>query len=150
MSSLPSYSHYIDDVIGAWCHDTDPAIDRQNFLAFQESMNSFGTLTWEFMPLWKEIAFLDLTLHVMPQGIQSWLFEKPLNLYLYIPPHSTHAPEILCRLSIWHDGAHLLPHQSLARQTIRTAKPSHSSQVLPCCRVSVVYSYPWPSFFIGR
>ncbi len=94
-SSLPSYSRYIDDGLGAWCHDAGFAIDRQNFLAFQESMNSFGKLTWEFTPLRKEIAFMDLTLRVTPQGIQSRLFEKPLNLYLYIPPHSAHAPGIL-------------------------------------------------------
>jgi hypothetical protein len=48
-----------------------------------------------FMPLQKEIAFMDLTLCVTHSGIQTWLFEKALNLYLYIPLHSAHAPGIL-------------------------------------------------------
>jgi hypothetical protein len=64
-------------------------------MTFQESMNSFGKLTWEFTPLWKEIDLMALTLSVTPKGIQNWLFEKPLNLYLYIPPHSAHTPGIL-------------------------------------------------------
>jgi peptide-methionine (R)-S-oxide reductase len=58
-------------------------------------MNSFGKLTWDFTPIKKEVAFMDLTLRVTPQGIQSRLFEKPLNLYLYIPPHLAHAPGFL-------------------------------------------------------
>ena len=94
-ASLPSYSRYIDDVFGLWIHDPDPGIDRQNYLAFQACMNSFGNLTWEFTPLQKKILFMDLTLHVTPQGIRTSLFEKKLNLYLYIPPHSAHAPGIL-------------------------------------------------------
>jgi hypothetical protein len=94
-ASLPSYSRYIDDVLGVWIHDPDPGIDRQNYLSFQACMNSFGNLTWEFTPLQKEILFMDLTLRVTPQGIRTSLFEKKLNLYLYIPPHSAHAPGIL-------------------------------------------------------
>jgi hypothetical protein len=94
-SSLKSYSRYIDDVLGAWTHDADPAVDRQNYLDFETSMNSFGKLRWTFTPLQKEIAFMDLTLRVTRNGIQTRLYEKPLNLYLYIPPHSAHAPGIL-------------------------------------------------------
>ena len=67
--SLCSYSRYIDDVIGLWSHDEDFAHDRQNFLAFQASMNSFGSLTWEFTPLSKTIHFMDLTIKVTDVGI---------------------------------------------------------------------------------
>jgi hypothetical protein len=38
---------------------------------------------------------MDLTLWVTPCGIQTCLFENPLNSYLYIPPHLAHAPGIL-------------------------------------------------------
>jgi hypothetical protein len=38
---------------------------------------------------------LDLTLWITPYGIETSLFKKPLNLYLYIPPHLPHAPGIL-------------------------------------------------------
>eukprot|EP00804_Cyclotella_cryptica_P005147 CCRYP_018671-RB/>CCRYP_018671-RB protein AED:0.36 eAED:0.36 QI:0/-1/0/1/-1/0/1/0/158 len=33
---------------------------------------------------------MDLTLTLSGQTIQSTLFEKPQNLYLYLPPHSSH------------------------------------------------------------
>jgi hypothetical protein len=113
--SLTSNSQHTDDVLGLWIHDANPAINRQNNLASEASINSFGKLTWEFMPLQKEIINMDLTLYVSPQGIQNWLFEKKLNLYLYIPPHLTHAPGILrglifgimehifCLTSHWRD-----------------------------------------------
>jgi hypothetical protein len=92
---LPLYSRYIDDVLVAWTHNPDPGIDHQNFLAFQASMNSFGSLVWEFILLKKEVNSMDLTISVTPHSIHTRLFEKPLNLYLYIPPHPAHAPGIL-------------------------------------------------------
>jgi hypothetical protein len=41
---------------------------------------------------------MDLVLRVTPRGIETSIFKKPLNLYLYIPPHSAHAPGILTGL----------------------------------------------------
>lgn len=90
--SLLDYCRYIDDVLGAWIHHPNPVTDSQNFEAFQASMNCFGKLRWEFTPLRKELDFMDLTVRVTPRGIHTRLYEKPLNLYLYIPPHSAHAP----------------------------------------------------------
>ena len=53
-------------------------------------------MTWEFTELSNSVHFLDLTLAVMPDGkIKTKLFEKPLALYLYIPPHSIHPPKVL-------------------------------------------------------
>jgi hypothetical protein len=43
---------------------------------------------------------MDLTLQITPRGIETHLFEKLLNLYLYIPPHSAHMPDILQGLVI--------------------------------------------------
>jgi hypothetical protein len=97
-SSLLDYSRYIDDVLGVWFHHPDPETDRQNFLALQDSMNGFGKLKWEFTPLGKTVHFMDLVLRVTPRGIETSIYEKPLNLYLYIPPHSAHAPGILTGL----------------------------------------------------
>jgi hypothetical protein len=58
-------------------------------------MNCFGKLKWTFTPLSKSVDFLDLTLHVTRHGIETSLYEKPLNHYLYIPPHLAHIPGIL-------------------------------------------------------
>jgi hypothetical protein len=41
---LRSYSGYINDVLGVWLHNTDPAVDWQNYLTFETSMNSFRKL----------------------------------------------------------------------------------------------------------
>jgi hypothetical protein len=71
--------HHSDSSTPLRHHYLDPAIDRQNYLAFQEaSMNSSGSLTWEFTPLAKYISFINLTLLVTPQGIQTSLFEKQM------------------------------------------------------------------------
>jgi hypothetical protein len=61
-------------------------------------MNSFEKLNWEFTPLGKTVHFMDLVLRVTPRGIETSIYEKPLNLYLYIPPHLAQAPGILTGL----------------------------------------------------
>jgi hypothetical protein len=91
---VPLYKRYIDDVIGLWIMDDDQSTDAQNWKLFQEAM-PFGKLTWEFSPRTTSVDFLDLTLTLDHQRIVTRLFEKPLNLYLYIPPHSAHPPGIL-------------------------------------------------------
>jgi hypothetical protein len=55
----------------------------------------FGQLTWEFSQRTVSVNFLDLTLAFDHQRIATRLYEKPLNLYLYLPPHSAHPPGIL-------------------------------------------------------
>jgi hypothetical protein len=97
---LVAYFRYIDDCHGVWLHHPDPAIDLANWNAFPVAMNSYGKLTWEFTPLAQHVNFMDLTLSVTDKGIQTRIFEKKLNLYLYIPPHSAHAPGILRGLVI--------------------------------------------------
>jgi hypothetical protein len=98
--SLAAYYRYIDDCLALWIHHPDPIVAQQNLLAFKEAMNSYGKLTWEFTPLAKTVPFLDLTLVITETGIQTRLFKKELNLYLYIPPHSAHSPGVLCGLVI--------------------------------------------------
>ena len=44
--------------------------------------------------------FLDITVTIEHDNIQTTLFEKSLNLYLYIPPHSAHPPGVLAGLVI--------------------------------------------------
>jgi hypothetical protein len=61
-------------------------------------MNTYGKLTWVFTPFSKRVDFMDLTLSITDKGIHMRIFEKKLNLYLYIPPHSTHSPSVLRRL----------------------------------------------------
>jgi len=94
-SRLLYYCRYLDDTFGIWIHHPDPAVDAQQWQAFQDAMNSNTGLTWKFSPRTNRVDFLDLTVTVKEGIITTTLYEKPLNLHLYIPPHSAHAPGLL-------------------------------------------------------
>ena len=50
-------------------------------------MNAFPGLTWEFSERAKTIDFMDMTISINKSNcIETTLFEKRLNLHLYIPP----------------------------------------------------------------
>jgi hypothetical protein len=98
--NLPYYRRYIDDVFGIWKHHPDPVIDQQTWMAFQASMDSYGKLEWEFSERTQRTHFLDLDLQLTPAGITTTLYEKEMNLYLYLPPHSAHPPGVLRGLII--------------------------------------------------
>jgi hypothetical protein len=93
LACLAIYKRYIDDGIGIWT-----GTDAQ-WLEFQHWINSFGSLRWTFTDLSRQIDYLDVTLRIhTDMSIRSTLFEKPLNLYLYLPPHSAHPPGVLTGL----------------------------------------------------
>ena len=59
-------------------------------------MISFPGLTWEFSKRSKTVDFMDMTITINNSNmIDNTLFEKRLNLHLYIPPHSAHPPGLL-------------------------------------------------------
>jgi hypothetical protein len=93
-ATVPFYKRYIDDVLGIFIMDEDEETDKRNWSEFQQAM-PFGSLKWEFSERTTTVNFLDLTLTLNHQRIVTRLYEKPLNLYLYIPPHSAHPPGIL-------------------------------------------------------
>jgi hypothetical protein len=78
----------------------------------------YGKLNWLVSERQTSVVFLDLrlTLDTQTSSISTCLYEKPLNLYLYLPPHSAHPPGVLrglvtgnviriCRLtSLWEDS----------------------------------------------
>jgi hypothetical protein len=90
---LAIYKRYIDDGIGIWTGPT------ALWTKFQSWVNSFGLLHWIFTELKKEIDYLNLTIRLDANcTIQMTLFEKALNLYLYLPPHLAHPPGVLTGL----------------------------------------------------
>lgn len=93
-SSLKYLRRYIDDQFGIWIHDPDPTVDRQQWEEFKQCQENYCSLNWEFSELSKTVNFLDLTLDVQPFHINFKLYEKPLNLHLYIPPNSAHTPSV--------------------------------------------------------
>ena len=93
---LASYLRFIDDVHGVWLPHADPNIDKTKWLAFQAEVNNNHGLEWEFTERSLSANFLDLTTTIVADGsIQTTLFEKPMALYLFIPPHSAHPPGVL-------------------------------------------------------
>ena len=59
-------------------------------------MNAFPGLAWEFSDRATTIDFMDMTISINKSNcIETTLFEKRLNLHLYIPPHSAHPPGLL-------------------------------------------------------
>ena len=52
-----------------------------------------GGLSWEFSDQKQSIPFMDMTIYIEGNKIETDLFEKPLSLHLYIPPQSCHPPQ---------------------------------------------------------
>ena len=89
------YKHFIDDVFGIWLPHPNPQINAHLWDEFTKSMNNYPGLTWEFNAPSDKVDFMDLTISIKNGQISTSLFEKPLNLHLYIPPHSAHPPGLL-------------------------------------------------------
>ena len=89
------YKRFIDDVFGIWLPHPNAHINKRLWDEFTKSMNNYPGLTWEFNPPSDKVDFMDLTISIHKGKITMSLFEKPLNLHLYIPPHSAHPPGLL-------------------------------------------------------
>ena len=89
---LPFWKRFIDDGIGLWKMHPDPITNTQLWNEFQIDVNNYHGLTWEFTPLSNSIDFMDMTISITGNKFEITLFEKPLNLYLYISPSSAHPP----------------------------------------------------------
>jgi hypothetical protein len=88
------YKRYIDDVIGIW-HCANENLDRRMWPAFQADLDKFGQLRWEVSQRADTAIFLDLSLTLKNGRVTYTLYEKPLNLHMYLPPHSAHPPGVL-------------------------------------------------------
>ena len=90
------YRRFINDVTGVWCPNQNPQLDTSEWNKFKQKMNAFPGLTWEFSERSKTVDFMDMTITINnSNNIEMTLFEKRLNLHLYIPPHSAHPPGLL-------------------------------------------------------
>ena len=63
------------------------------FEDFVHDLNAVSKLNWETDNLCLETNFLDLTISINKNlTISTKTYQKPMNLHLYIPPHSAHPP----------------------------------------------------------
>ncbi len=99
---------YIDDGFGIWTPLLpDTAADTARFQEFTTLMSEYGInhefftssplepLDWESSNCTKSAVFLNLNITLCNNGsFYTTIYEKALNLYLYINPHSCHAPGV--------------------------------------------------------
>jgi hypothetical protein len=84
------YKRFIDDVLGIWLCDPDPAINEEMWAAFQADMNQWYGLEWTCTTPARSCNFMDLTISIEDGRLTTTLFEKEQNLHLYLPPTSSH------------------------------------------------------------
>jgi hypothetical protein len=90
--NLLYYRRYIDDIFGIWIPTPGSDITWRNF---KEQLNNWGTLKWVVEKPSKQTHFLDLNIQIKDSSIRFSTYQKPLNLYLYIPPSSAHPTSCL-------------------------------------------------------
>lgn len=94
--NLIPYKRFIDDIFGIWIV-TDYTTDQQTWLRFQKRLNDYN-LCWEVSDCLQSVNFMDITVKIHNDCLQTTLYHKALNPYLYIPPHSAHPPGVLTGL----------------------------------------------------
>ena len=90
-SHLLYFKRFIDDIIGIWLVEDDST----TWTNFKADVNDFGILTWEIEEPGMSVNFLDMTLTINGSKIDSRTYQKPMNLYLYLPPMSAHSPSVI-------------------------------------------------------
>ena len=92
---LAFYKRFIDDIFGIWIVHPDPQHETYLWNRFKERINLESGLTWDFSELSQQVVFLDMIVSLKEDRITTTLYEKELNLHLYIPPFSAHPPGLL-------------------------------------------------------
>ena len=92
------YRRYIDDGFGIWniTAEENAVQNEKRWNDFKNNFNSVSTLEWTFSDRTRTTDFLDINVTLTDDGrVRTRIFEKALNLHLYLPPHSCHPPGVL-------------------------------------------------------
>eukprot|EP00956_Cyclotella_meneghiniana_P007975 scaffold10615_cov40-Cyclotella_meneghiniana.AAC.1 len=89
-SRVMFYKRFIDDVIGVWLAHADPEVNKQLWEEFEADMNKWHDLEWTCETPSHSVIFMDMTITIVDNHVETKLYEKDMNLYLYLPPHSSH------------------------------------------------------------
>ncbi|EJK64504.1 hypothetical protein THAOC_14754, partial [Thalassiosira oceanica] len=87
-------------------------------------VNSIDGLTWEFTELDESVDFMDITVSIAGDRLRTTLYEKPMALYLYIPPHSAHARNHFLRMNL---KANLKAFQDTRTHPAKTRANDHEA-----------------------
>ena len=74
-----------------WIHDKNETTDNLQWKAFIAEVNN-GGLTWEFLERSQEVDFIDTTITITGNIIETNLFKKSMVLHLYIPDNNAILP----------------------------------------------------------
>jgi hypothetical protein len=89
---IPFYKRFIDDILGVWlCHPC-PVRDLELWNEFKSDMQRWHGLEWDCESPSTAVDFMDLSITIAGDRVVTSLYEKPQNLYLYLPEHSSHPP----------------------------------------------------------
>jgi hypothetical protein len=95
-NQLLFFKRFIDDGIGVWL---DTKEDPHAWQHFFRSLNNWGTLKWTCDGHVTDLVFLDLHISITSdRQIHFRSYQKPMNLYLYLPPGSAHPKNMLYSL----------------------------------------------------
>ena len=61
-------------------------------------MQDYYGLEWIFKEGSEKVNYMDMTISIRKDQIVTSLYEKSMNIYLYIPPYSAHPPGVLTGL----------------------------------------------------
>jgi hypothetical protein len=90
------FKRFIDDGIGVWLDTRDDPLAWRSFF---RCLNNWGSLKWTCDGHVSDLVFLDLTISITPdRQIHFRSYQKPMNLYLYLPPGSAHPKNMLYSL----------------------------------------------------
>ena len=95
---LQLYSCFVYDILGIWLADPNPAEDHRQWTSSVALMQDYYRLEWIFEERSDKLNYMDMTIAIREDWIVTSLYEKAMNLYLYIPPHSAHPPGVLTGL----------------------------------------------------
>ena len=125
---LPHYYRFIDDGIGIWAPKDNPNSSLKNaldstvhFNNFKEDLSKFGILRWTCEDLSNEVIYLDLIIQLNKGKFKFKTYQKNLNLYLYIPPHSAHPPGVQkslvygCLQKYWKQNSDVEDYKRITR-----------------------------------
>ena len=106
-------------------------MDDTEWTSFTDTMNTFPELTWEFSERSNTVDFMDMTITINNSNkIETTLFEKKMNLHLYIPPHSAHPRDYFWELYTAHSfESSLFVRQRMTRPIARKFSSSDSLPV---------------------
>ena len=90
---LQLYCCFIENILGIWLVNPNPAEDHRQWTLFVALMQDYYGLDWIFEKRPKEVNYMDMTITIRKDWIITLLYEKAMNLYLYIPPHSANRRE---------------------------------------------------------